>query len=40
MEDAYIKSTFEVKQFFKCEETSGLSDDQIKESFKKYGANG
>ena len=40
MEDAFIKSTFEVKQYFKCEELTGLSDDQIKESLKKFGPNG
>ena len=40
MEDAFLKTTFEVKQHFKCEETTGLSEDQIREQQKKYGMNG
>ena len=40
MDDAHTKTTDEVVFYFKTDETSGLSDDQVKQSQEKYGPNG
>ena len=40
MEDSHTKSVAEVLHYFKTDETTGLSDDQVKEAFAKYGPNG
>lgn len=40
MENAHCKSTEEVLQHFKVDESTGLSDDQVKRALEKYGPNG
>ncbi|KAK2171435.1 hypothetical protein NP493_1067g00022 [Ridgeia piscesae] len=39
MEDSHTKSVPEVLHYFKTDETTGLSDDQVKEALGKYGLN-
>ena len=38
--DAWTKSPEEVVNYFKSDETSGLSDDQVKRNQEKFGFNG
>lgn len=40
MEDSHTKSVPEVLHYFKTEESTGLSDAQVKEALEKYGLNG
>lgn len=40
MEYAHTKSVEEVCDYFNVEETSGLTDEQIKKGLEKYGPNG
>ena len=40
MEDAHTRSVEEVLNFFKTDDTTGLSDEQIKANQEKYGPNG
>ena len=40
MEDSHTKSVAEVLHYFKTDETTGLSDNQVKEGIEKYGPNG
>lgn len=40
MEDAYTKSVEEVTLKFKTDDSTGLTDDQVKQNQAKYGPNG
>lgn len=40
MEDAHTKAVEEVLNFFKTDEATGLSDEQVKANQEKYGPNG
>ena len=40
MEGAFSKTSDEVCLFFNVEEEIGLSDDQVKRQFERFGANG
>lgn len=40
MEDAHTKTPAEVIAFFGVSETTGLTVDQVKRNFTKYGPNG
>ena len=40
MNDSHTKAVEEVVNFFKTDESLGLSDEQVKRSFEKYGPNG
>ena len=40
MDDSHTKSVEEVINYFKTDETTGLSDDQVKRAQEKYGPNG
>lgn len=39
MEDSFTKSSEEVINYFKCDENTGLSDEQVQKYQEKYGAN-
>ena len=40
MDDSHTKTTEEVVNYFKTDEHTGLSDEQIKRAQEKYGPNG
>jgi len=40
MEDSFTKSAEEVVNYFKTDENTGLSDEQVQKYQEKYGPNG